>query len=101
MYALSHSNPAWTFSLLYFNYVIFVFSYLLCICMCNRWDEGTTNAAARGGYLKLLKWARSHSCPWDAKIISNAHKAGHQPVVAWARENGAPLSGNGLSEVLY
>lgn len=64
----------------------------------NRWDEGTTNAAARGGYLKLLKWARSHKCPWDAKIISWASKAGHEPVVAWALANGAPRAGNGLDD---
>lgn len=59
-----------------------------------RWGVGTTNAAARGGYLKVLKYARKNGCPWEAKIISWASKAGHTPVVEWILENGCPPAEN-------
>ncbi len=41
--------------------------------------------AAHGGHLEVLKWARTHGCPWDARTCANAAYGGHLKVLQWAR----------------
>ena len=45
--------------------------------------------AAKGGHLKVLKWARENDCPWDGTCMCAA-KGGHLKVLKWARENDCP-----------
>jgi hypothetical protein len=74
-------------------------------------------AAAAGGHLAVLQWARQHGCTWDKEVCSSAvgrrapgnaamgpparlpgdeeacsSKAGgsHLAVLQWARQNGCP-----------
>ena len=48
-------------------------------------------AAAKGGHLEVLKWARANGCPWgNEKTCTFAAKGGHLAVLKWARENGCP-----------
>jgi len=42
--------------------------------------------AAKGGHLRMLKWARENGCPWDVNICWAA--AGD--TLQWARANGCP-----------
>ena len=35
------------------------------------WDKSTCNAAAEGGHLEVLKYAREKGCRWDAERIYN------------------------------
>lgn len=45
-------------------------------------------AAAQGGHLEVLKWARENGCQWDKCTCANAAGGGHLAVLVWARENG-------------
>ena len=45
-------------------------------------------AAARGGYLEILQWARANGCDWDHSVIAQART---DEIRQWARENGCPL----------
>ena len=45
-------------------------------------------AAARGGNLGVLQWARENGCEWDKRVCSQAAEGGHLGVLQWARENG-------------
>ena len=54
------------------------------------WDEWTCNNAAWGGHLKVLKWLIEKGCPWDEWTCNNAARGGHLEVLKWARENGCP-----------
>ena len=54
------------------------------------WDEMTCSRAAEGGHLELLQWARANGCPWDKGTCTGAAKGGHLKVLKWARDNGAP-----------
>ena len=47
-------------------------------------------AAAKGGHLEVLKWARENGCPWDENTCAYAALGGHLEVMKWARENGCP-----------
>jgi hypothetical protein len=47
-------------------------------------------AAADGGYLEVLKWARERNCPWDAETRRRAADGGHLEVLRWLDEQGAP-----------
>ena len=47
------------------------------------WNELTCAMAARGGYLRMLKWMRENKCPWDSKTCFEAGKAGHLEVLKW------------------
>ena len=46
--------------------------------------------SAQHGYLKLLKWARSQGCDWDATICFWAAKNGHSELLEWAISQGCP-----------
>jgi len=51
-------------------------------------NEGTCWAAAGGGHLEVLQWAREHGCPWDEWVCRLAAGGGHLHVLQWAREHG-------------
>jgi hypothetical protein len=59
------------------------------------WDEGTCAAAARGGHLEVLQWARANGCPWDYRVVMiQADDESHREVLEWAEENGLVLNPN-------
>ena len=47
-------------------------------------------AAASGGHIKVLQWARAKGCPWSEWTCSSAARGGHLEVLQWARANGCP-----------
>ena len=48
-------------------------------------------AAARGGHLAVLQWARANGCDWNAAAcIQAAYHNGHAAVEQWARANAPP-----------
>eukprot|EP00605_Chrysophyceae_sp_TOSAG23-4_P002086 GSChrysophyteH1.ASY1.ANO1.2307.1 assembled CDS len=55
-------------------------------------DEDTCHAAAEGGHLNVLQWARSQDppCPWDEWTCSDAAGGGHLHVLQWARSQDLP-----------
>ena len=54
------------------------------------WDEDTCAAAAEGGHLDILRWARQRKCKWDANTCLSSAAAGHLHVLQWARKNACP-----------
>jgi hypothetical protein len=58
----------------------------------------TCEAAAAGGYLGVLKWAREHGCPWNVWTCIKAAEGGHLEVLQWAREHGCPWNEETCSE---
>jgi hypothetical protein len=38
----------------------------------------------------VIKYARTHGCPWDENVIRRARVLGKSDVEAWAIENGCP-----------
>ena len=52
------------------------------------WDEDTCIFAAHGGHLDVLQWARKHDCPWwSSHICLSAAQAGQLEVLQWMRKN--------------
>ena len=62
----------------------------LCYHGCSRDAASTCSAAARGGHLAVLQWARANGCPWDAWTCAYAARDGHLAVLGWALANGCP-----------
>ena len=56
------------------------------------WNERTSWSAAGGGHLKVLKWLRENGCPWDEQIGWLAAQNGHMDVLRWAHDTGCPLT---------
>ena len=54
------------------------------------WDEWTCAEAAYNGHLAVLQWARDQGCPWDEKTCEKAAENGHLAVLQWARAQGCP-----------
>ena len=56
------------------------------------WDRWTCTAdyAARGGSIEVLEWLRTNGCPWDSKTCKSAAEGGHLEVLQWLRANGCP-----------
>lgn len=50
-----------------------------------QWDNGTCNAAAEGGHLDCLKYAKDNNCPWNPSTDGKLH------LMEWAAENGFKL----------
>ena len=46
------------------------------------WDNETCRAAAEGGHLAVLQWARRQGCPWDRERCMFAVMR-HAHVCAW------------------
>ena len=71
-----------------------------CLCAVQRLDrvgrlsrrERLCEAAARGGHLEMLQWARANGCPWNEMTCSGAATGGHLDVLRWAHEKGCPWS---------
>ena len=47
-------------------------------------------AAAKGGCLQTLQWAREQGCPWDRSVSDAAAEGGHLAVLQWLRQEGCP-----------
>ncbi len=60
------------------------------------WDEDVCAAAALGGHLDVLQWARKSGASWNAKVLQNAAKGGHFAAFRWARRERAPWDGKVL-----
>lgn len=56
------------------------------------WDASVCAAAAHGGQLETVQWLRLHCCPWDKATTTWAAVEGHAALLAWARENGCDFS---------
>ena len=58
--------------------------------------EDLCQHTAYGGQLKVLKWLRENSCPWNestcAAACAAAAMGGHLGVLKWLRENNLPWS---------
>jgi hypothetical protein len=60
-----------------------------CLCAVQRLDrvgrlsrrERLCEAAARGGHLEMLQWARANGCPWNEMTCSGAVTGGHLDVL--------------------
>ena len=50
-------------------------------------DDLVSIAAADGGHIDVLQWARSQDppCPWDEYVCRYAAMNGHLDVLQWAR----------------
>jgi hypothetical protein len=57
-----------------------------------RWNELICAAAAAGGHIGVLQWARDQDppCPWDLKTCATAARGGHLEVLQWVREQKPP-----------
>jgi len=44
------------------------------------------------GNLEILKWLRSHDCPWCDSAVTTGALMNHWEVVVWAVENGCPYN---------
>ena len=51
-------------------------------------DDGA--AAAGGGHLEVLMWARENDFAWDGSTCASAAAEGHRGVLKWARANEYP-----------
>ena len=47
-------------------------------------------AAAQGGHLEVLRWARSQGSPWHEDVTYAAAQAGHLKVLKWLIKEGCP-----------
>ena len=56
------------------------------------WAKNAGVAAASGGHLAVLQWARAQQppCPWDALTCTAAAEGGHLAVLQWARSQPPP-----------
>eukprot|EP00903_Cladosiphon_okamuranus_P009786 g9303.t1 len=57
-------------------------------------DDRTCTAAAAGGYLDTLKYAKSRGCSWDHHTAMQAAKNGHLDVLQFVRAGGCPWEGS-------
>ena len=51
----------------------------------------TSEKAAEGGHLHVLKWLRANGCPWDEMACVGTAKGGHLEVLKWLRAKGRAL----------
>ncbi len=58
------------------------------------WDEWTCYYAAANGHLEILQWARSQvpPCPWDSATCYIAAITKHLEILQWCQSNGAPYN---------
>ena len=52
------------------------------------WDRASSDAAAEGSHLAVLQWLRQEGCPWGPSTCAAAARAGHLEVLKWALKNG-------------
>ena len=63
------------------------------------WNWGTCMMAACNGHLEVLQWVRENGCPWHKRTYCAAAANGHLHVLQWARENGRELDAEVLREL--
>ena len=61
-----------------------------------RCDASICTAAARGGHLEVLKWARQELIPWGEDTFDEAVKNGHFELLRWAHGEGCKWSVNSI-----
>ena len=66
-----------------------------------RCDASTCTAAASGGHLDVLKWARQELIPWGEDTFDEAVKNGHFELLRWAHGEGCKWSINSLRLACY
>lgn len=54
------------------------------------WNEDTCRAAAEGGHLHILQWAKKEGCSWDEWTCTGAAARGNLEMLQWVVENGCP-----------
>ena len=66
------------------EYLIIKIKYVFDVKLCSM--------AAKGGQLKVLKWARQQNppCPWDEWTCAYGAKDGQSEVLKWARQQNPP-----------
>lgn len=52
------------------------------------------DAGAYNGHFNVVKWARSHNCPWDEQTFAYAAAYNNIEMVEWLYENGCPWDEN-------
>src|SRR5690606_290642 len=52
------------------------------------WNEWVCAHVAKKGNLDVLMWLRKKGCPWDEGTCDFAAEGGHLHVLKWARKNG-------------
>ena len=52
------------------------------------WGSNTCAAAAYGGNLEVLQWARANGCSWSKRTCLGAMEDGHVELLQWLRANG-------------
>lgn len=52
------------------------------------WHTETTKAAAAGGHLHIVRWAREKGCPWSRSTVSTALANGHLDFAKWCLAHG-------------
>ncbi|CAM9228187.1 unnamed protein product, partial [Laminaria digitata] len=57
-------------------------------------DENTCYTAAWRGHFKLFQWARENCCPWDDRTCRSAAGAGHFSALQWVQGNDCPWCGD-------
>ena len=67
-----------------------VLTHVMLVSCCVPYHMGPCAAAASGGHLEVLQWARGHGCPWDILTCTYAAEGGHFEVLKWARERNCP-----------
>jgi hypothetical protein len=60
------------------------------------WNSATCAAAAKGGHVEVLAWARNYyiPCAWDESACVRAAEQGHLEVLQWLRSQDPPCPWN-------
>jgi hypothetical protein len=58
------------------------------------WSPAVCAAAASGGHLDVLRYARENGCPWDERTCAHAAASGSIECLRYAREHGCPWDEN-------
>ncbi|KAG5190200.1 hypothetical protein JKP88DRAFT_175935 [Tribonema minus] len=61
-------------------------------------DADVCAAAAAGGHMDVLRWARGAGCAWDERVCAQARANGHLEVLRWAVSQRCPCD---VAELVY
>ncbi|KAG5181337.1 hypothetical protein JKP88DRAFT_157952 [Tribonema minus] len=61
-------------------------------------DADVCAAAAAGGHMDVLQWARGAGCAWDERVCAHARVNGHLEVLRWAVSQRCPCD---VAELVY
>ena len=60
------------------------------------WDNHSTEAAASGGNIEVLKFLRLLNSPWSEDVCINAARRGYLGLLQWAKDSGCPWPVSGM-----